>query len=157
MSIEVGDHCPDVSGIDQSGNTVRLADVWRNNVLVLFFYPKDGTSVCTQEACSFRDTHEEFLGSGAEVLGVSGDSAARHQRFIAEHRLPYRLLSDSRSALRKAFGVPRFMGFMPGRATYVIDKTGIVRHIVNGHLVSEPHIKEALSVVKRFQTDGDKS
>ena len=87
---------------------------------MLFFYPKDGTAVCTKEACSFRDAYEDFVQAGAVVIGVSSDSAESHQAFASGHRLPFVLLADADGSLRKAFGVPKTLGIMPG--------TGYLRH-----------------------------
>ena len=91
---------------------------------MLFFYPKDGTAVCTKEACSFRDAYEDFVQAGAAVIGVSSDSTKSHQAFAGGHQLPFVLLSDADGSLHKAFGVPKTLGIMPGRVTYVIDKEG---------------------------------
>ena len=84
------------------------------------------------------------------VIGVSGDSADRHQSFAANHRLPFVLVSDADARARRAFGVPKSMGLLPGRVTYVIDKEGIVRHIFNSQFAADRHVKEALEVVRRL-------
>ncbi len=110
---------------------------------------KDGTAVCTKEACSFRDAYE-VCPSRAEVIGVSSDSAKKHQAFASGHRLPFLLLSDAGGELRKAFGVPRTLGFLPGRVTYVIDKDGVVRHVFNSQFAADRHISEALAVVRQL-------
>ena len=149
-SIGVGDRAPDFSLPSQTGEAVRLSDFLGHKAVVLFFYPKDGTAVCTKEACSFRDAYEDFFQAGAVVIGVSSDSAKKHQAFASGHRLPFLLLSDAGGELRKAFGVPRTLGFLPGRVTYVIDKDGVVRHVFNSQFAADRHVSEALAVVRQL-------
>ena len=122
--------------------------------MVLYFYPKDDTPVCTKEACSFRDAYEDFVEAGAVVVGVSGDTAGAHRAFARRYALPFTLIADVGGALRKAFRVPRMMGFMDGRTTYVIDKNGIVRHVFTAHFVADEHITEALAVVRDLMGRG---
>jgi hypothetical protein len=98
-------------------------------VVVLFFYPKDGSAICTKEACAFRDAYGQFAEAGAVVIGVSGDSAERHSAFAARLNLPFYLVSDADGSIRKAFGVPKTLGLLSGRVTYVIDKEGVVTRI----------------------------
>ncbi len=97
--LKVGDRAPDFSATTQDDSTIRLSDFVGERGLVLFFYPKDGTPVCTKEACSFRDSYEQFVEAGAEVVGVSGDSAQSHQAFAEQHRLSFPLISDSDGVL----------------------------------------------------------
>jgi peroxiredoxin Q/BCP len=143
-----GDLAPTISLRLHDGQTVPLADLYRDRAVVLFFYPKDGTTVCTKEACAFRDAYEDFVALGASVVGVSGDSAASHQGFASQHRLPYLLATDEDGALRRAFGVPKTLGLIPGRVTYVIDRQGIIRHTFSGQLASDRHVREALDAVR---------
>src|SRR5687768_11912084 len=124
--IQVGDRAPDFSGTTQDGSIIHLSDFLEKRVAVLFFYPKDGTPICTKEACSFREYSQQFVDAGAEVVGVSSASAAAHRDFAHQHDLTFPLISDVDGSLRKAFGVPRTLGLLPGRVTYVSDKAGIV-------------------------------
>lgn len=149
-SIRIGDRAPDFAATSQNGEQVSLADYRGSKAVVLFFYPKDGTAVCTKEACSFRDAYEDFVQAGAVVIGVSSDSAQRHRAFADSHRLPFVLLADSDGSLRKALGVPKTLGFLPGRVTYVIDKEGIVRHMFNSQFSADRHVSEALAVVREL-------
>jgi thioredoxin-dependent peroxiredoxin len=149
-SIHVGDAAPDFTAQSHTGQQVSLADYRGKNVVVLYFYPKDETTICTKEACSFRDAFEDFIHVGAVVIGVSSDSAESHQKFAAHHRLPFVLLSDEGGSLRKAFGVPKTLGVMPGRVTYVIDKEGVVRHIFNSQFSADRHVSEALNIVRQL-------
>jgi len=149
-SIQVGALAPDFAALAHNGQTVSLAEFRGKKAVVLFFYPKDGTAICTKEACSFRDSYEDFVSLGAVVIGVSSDSAQDHQSFIRDHRLPFVLLADTEGSLRKAFGVPKSLGIMPGRVTYVIDKEGVVRHVFSSQLSASQHVTEALEMVKNL-------
>jgi len=146
--IELGDPAPEITLRTHSGEEIPLAGYRDRQAVVVFFYPRAGTPVCTKEACGFRDAYEDFTALGAVVIGVSGDSAARHEAFAQKHRLPFLLVSDEDGHARRAFGVPKSMGFLPGRVTYVIDKAGIVRHVFNSQLAADRHVEEALAVVR---------
>lgn len=150
MGIQVGDTIPEVSLQSQTGDTVNLKSFQGNKCVVLYFYPKDDTPGCTKESCSFRDSYTAFQEAGAEVIGISADDVASHKAFAAKHNLPFTLLSDAGNATRKAFGVPSTLGLLPGRVTYVIDKSGVVRHIFNSQLNFQGHIDESLKVVKEL-------
>ncbi|MEV2276862.1 peroxiredoxin [Nocardiopsis sp. NPDC049922] len=149
--IQVGDTAPDFTLPSQSGDPVRLYDRLGERTVVLYFYPKDDTPGCTAEACAFRDSHEVFTDAGAEVIGVSSDSADRHAAFAERHRLPFTLVSDQGSKVRKSYGVPSVLGLLPGRVTYVIDRQGTVRHVFNSMTVIDKHVEEALEVVRSLQ------
>ena len=149
--IDVGDPAPDLSMSTHAGEQISLADYHGKHPVVVFFYPKDGTAVCTKEVCSFRDAYEDFTEAGAAVIGISSDSAARHQSFAKKHGLPFLLVSDQDGAARRAFGVPKTAGVLPGRVTYVIDTDGIVRHIFNSQFAADRHVDEALEVVRELK------
>ena len=145
--LQVGDRVPDVTLQAHDGSTVRLADMVGRRPLVLFFYPKDDTPICTKEACAFRDSYETFSVAGAEVIGISSDNAASHRAFAARHKLPFLLASDADGSLRKAFGVPKTLGLFPGRVTYVVDRDGIIRLVFSAQLASQDHVTKALAAV----------
>ena len=149
--IQVGDKAPDFTLPSQSGEQVRLQDRLGERVVVLYFYPKDNTSGCTAEACAFRDSHETFTDAGAEVIGVSSDSADKHASFAGQHNLPFTLLADKGSKVRKSYGVPSVLGVIPGRVTYVIDRTGTVRHVFSSMTNIGQHVSDALEVVRQLQ------
>jgi peroxiredoxin Q/BCP len=151
--IRAGDKAPDFTLTSQSGEQVRLYDRLARNVVVLYFYPKDETSGCTAEACAFRDSHEVFADAGAEVIGVSSDSAGKHAAFASHHNLPFTLLSDEGNRVRKSYGVPAILGLVPGRVTYVIDRTGTVRHSFNSMTNIGQHVSAALKMVQRLHAD----
>jgi peroxiredoxin Q/BCP len=148
MTVKVGDNAPDFSLPDQDEKTVSLAGYRGKQAVVLYFYPKDETPVCTKEACGFRDSYEDFLDAGAAVIGVSSDSVESHRKFAANRSLPFRLLADENGELRKRFGVPSTFGLMPGRVTYIIDKQGVVREILNSQLFANKHVAGALAKVR---------
>ena len=152
-SLAPGDRAPLIALKDGAG-TERRSDQLGGQALVLFFYPKDDTPGCTMEACAFRDSFADFGALGAQVWGVSGDDAASHQRFAARHQLPFPLLVDAGNSLRRAFGVPNALGFLPGRVTYVIDGAGVIRHVFNNLLDGAAHRREALEAVRRIAADG---
>lgn len=147
--LDVGDILPDdITLPDADGNLVRLADHRGNQNLVLYFYPKDDTPGCTTQACTFRDLYADFLDQGAQVYGVSHDGGRAHAAFAQKYNLPFPLLSDRGGALRRRLGVPKSLGFIPGRVTYVIDKEGVVRHVFNSQSQAAQHVHEALQVLE---------
>ena len=148
LAVKRGDVAPDFSLESASGTKVSLSDFRGKKSVVLYFFPKDETIGCTREACGFRDRYEAFVQLGAEVIGVSSDSTEKHQQFVDHHRLPFTLLSDPRKEVRKLYGVPSSMLFLPGRVTYVIDTMGTVRHIFNSQMHPEEHVEEALRILQ---------
>ncbi|MEW6364979.1 MAG: peroxiredoxin [Acidobacteriota bacterium] len=150
--IDVGDAAPDFELSSQAGQRVRLSDYRGKKCVVLYFYPKDYTPVCTAESCAFRDAYEDFKDAGAEVIGISSDSERSHRRFAADNRLPFILLSDEGSKVRELYGVPATLGLLPGRVTYVIDKQGTVRMVFSSQLHYQRHVDEALELVRSLAT-----
>ena len=152
MAIQVGDVVPQFSAVDAQGTLFDSASVIGKKPVVLYFYPKDNTPGCTAQACSFRDQYEDFLDLGAEVIGISSDGLASHQKFTAQYQLPFLLLSDTEKKIRKLFGVPTaFFGLLPGRVTYVIDAKGVVQMVFNSMLAGQ-HIPKALEAIKKIVT-----
>jgi len=145
-----GDSIPNITLASHAGEAMSLSDYVGKRVVVLFFYPKDGSPVCTKEVCAFRDAYQAFIDAGAEVIGVSSDAADTHRSFAEQHHLPYKLLVDEDGKLRKALGVPKALGLLPGRVTYVIDTKGVIRHTFKSHLHAQRHVLEALAVVQRL-------
>jgi peroxiredoxin Q/BCP len=155
--VDVGDPAPDFDLPSADGERVGLGQFRGRSEVVLFFYPRDHTPACTAEACAFRDSYEAFREAGAEVIGVSGDSAESHRRFAGRHRLPFRLLSDADGALRARYGVPKTLGVLPGRVTYLIDSRGVVRHIFSSQWQPARHVEEALRVLKQIRGEASES
>lgn len=146
MTASEGSVAPDFTLPDQDGTTVSLADL-RGGWSVVYFYPADDTPGCTAEACSFRDSFEAFTDAGARVVGISSDSVAKHKAFAEKYRLPFTLLADEGGKVRKAWGVGKTMGLLPGRVTYVLDPDGVVRHRFSSQFKPKKHIDEALAVI----------
>ena len=149
MAITVGDKCPAFTLKDQNNADFDIQSVLGKKIIVLYFYPKDGTPGCTAEACSFRDSYEDFKDLGCEVIGISSDTAQRHAKFAEKNRLTFTLLADTKKTVRNAFDVPtNLFGLIPGRVTYIIDKKGIVRYIYNSLTNAAGHIEESINAVK---------
>jgi thioredoxin-dependent peroxiredoxin len=142
--VGVGSKAPDFTLPSQSGEMVSLKEFLGEKVVILYFYPKDGTPGCTKEACAFRDEHEEFGKLDAEVIGVSSDSVESHRRFAEKHDLSFTLLSDEGGKVRKLYGVPKTFGIFPGRVTYVIDEKGVIRHVFSSQIGAVKHVEGAL-------------
>jgi thioredoxin-dependent peroxiredoxin len=145
-----GDAAPAISTTAHNGQAVSLAEYRGQRVVVLYFYPKDNTAICTAEACAFRDAYEDFTKAGAVVVGVSGDSTASHQSFAQKQRLPFLLVSDSDGSIRKAFGVSNTLGLVPKRVTFVIDKLGVIRQVFSSLFTADKHVQEARKVVEQL-------
>jgi len=141
--LRVGQRAPEFELRDQNGAVVQLKGLRSQGPVVIFFYPKDDTTGCTKEACRFRDDFARFRQTGAQIVGISSDSAESHQRFAAKYALPYTLLSDPGGRVRKLYGAASFFGLMPGRATFVIDREGMVRHVFSSQTKFEEHVDEA--------------
>lgn len=151
LALSVGDTAPDFALPDQDGHEVRLSTLTAKGPVVVFFYPKDGTPGCTKEACAFRDAYDTFVTAGCTVVGISGDGAEAHMDFRARHKLNFPLLTDAGGKTAKAWGVKKTLGLLPGRATFVVDGKGVVRHQFVGLLQAEKHVETALEVVRTLR------
>ncbi|GJQ09437.1 hypothetical protein GpartN1_g1228.t1 [Galdieria partita] len=139
--VKEGQVAPDFTLKDQDGNSVRLSDYKGKKAVILYFYPKDDTPGCTKQALCFKEAFEDFRQLDAEVIGISSDED--HRNFVEKYKLPFKLLSDEGSKIRKLYEVPSTFGILPGRVTYVIDRQGVVRKIYNNQFRSELHVEEA--------------
>lgn len=150
-----GEAVPDITLTGAGGKPVRLRELVGRKVLVIYFYPKDESPGCTAQACSLRDQYEDFVAAGAEVVGISPDSVASHEGFAARHRLPFVLLSDARGEGREAFGVPpSLLGLIPGRVTFVVDRSGVIRSVFESQLRVGEHVRRALELVRTLAHEG---
>jgi thioredoxin-dependent peroxiredoxin len=142
--LKEGDKAPSFSLLSDSGEKVSLKD-FKGKTVVLYFYPKDMTPGCTLQACDFRDDYRGFQKAKAVVLGISRDTAERHQAFIEKYKLPFPLLSDESGEVCEAYGVwkqkslygRKFMGIE--RTTFVIGPDGKIKKLypkvkVKGHV-----------------------
>ena len=134
--LKEGDKAPAFSATDQNGNTVTL-DQYKGKNLVLYFYPKDDTPGCTAEACSFRDNYQSLLQHEFEIVGVSTDDEASHQKFINKFQLPFTLISDNEKTIVNDYGVwveknmygKKYMG--TARKTFLINPDGTIKKIID--------------------------
>jgi peroxiredoxin Q/BCP len=142
--VDVGQVAPDFTLPASNGKEVSLSD-FRGKQVVLYFYPRDLTPGCTEQACNFRDEYEQFSDLNAVILGVSRDPLSKHEKFISKHGLPFLLLSDEDAKVCQQYGVfkektmfgKKSMGIE--RTTFVIDSEGIIRKVyrkvkVKGHV-----------------------
>lgn len=150
MALTLGDLVPDLLGLDQDGQEVRLSQ-YPGKKIVLYFYPKDNTSGCTAQACSLRDGYAELREAGYEIIGVSRDSAKSHQGFRAGYALPFRLIADTDVQLNELFGTwieksmygRKYMG--TERTTFVIDADHRIERILRGKEVkTKDHASQIL-------------
>jgi peroxiredoxin Q/BCP len=148
--LKVGDKAPDFSLLDERGLPVSLKDYLGSKVVVLYFYPKDFTSGCTTEACSFRDNYKLYQDKGAMVIGISLDSVESHQKFSETYKLPFSILSDRSKEVAKAYGVLGLGGFLTKRVTFIINKEGKITHIFPKVDVKK-HGEEVLKALEELQ------
>jgi peroxiredoxin Q/BCP len=149
--LSVNDKIPAFELKDQNGEMVSSDALIGDNHLILFFYPKADTAGCTKEACSFRDEFADFQKADARVVGISSDSPQAQKAWAEKNGLPFTLLADEGGKVRKQFGVKgNLFGLIPGRTTYVIDKTGTIRHIFSSQMNFEKHVTEALEALAKL-------
>jgi thioredoxin-dependent peroxiredoxin len=150
--IEIGSKIPEFSLPDQNGDLFELKSVLGKKNVVIYFYPKDDSPGCTKEACYFRDQFEVFNDVDAVIIGISGQSVESHKKFAEKYRLSYTLLSDKKNKIRDLFGVPsNLFGLLPGRVTYIVDKTGKVIYSFNSQSEATRHVDEALRILKELK------
>lgn len=152
--MEIGDKIPDILGTDQNGEEVKLSD-FKGRKLILYFYPKDNTSGCTAEACSFRDNYDALKNAGCEVVGVSIDGDKSHLKFIDKNQLPFNLIADTDKKLVEAFGVwgekkmygRTYMGTF--RTTFIIGEDGKIERIFHPkEIKTKTHATQVLDALK---------
>lgn len=152
MALQIGDKIPEVLGLNQHGEEIKSTD-FSGKKLVIYFYPKDNTPGCTAQACSLRDDYSELKKQGYEILGVSADSVASHQKFINKHNLPFDLIADTDKVLAEKFGTwgekksfgRTYMGMF--RTTFIVDEDGIIQKIFKPKEVkTKEHGKQILSL-----------
>lgn len=150
--LKIGDKAPDFILKNEQNNDIALND-FKGKKVVLYFYPKDNTSGCTKEACSFRDVYDDVLDAGAVVIGISKDNAISHEKFKNKHQLPFFLLSDPDNSVIEAYGAwqekkmygKTYMGIV--RSTYIIDENGIIIKVYP-KVKPDQHGEEVLKMLK---------
>lgn len=136
IKLAKGDRAPVFEGIIESGETVKLSD-YAGKKVILYFYPKDDTPGCTKEGCNLRDNYEALTSQGFEILGVSPDKPAKHQKFIDKYSFPFSLIADEDLSIIKSYGVwgpKKFMGReYEGllRTTFVINEEGTIELVIS--------------------------
>ena len=140
--LKVSDLAPEFSTHDQHGEPITLAGLLERGRLVLYFYPKDFTRVCTAQACTFRDAIGELAALNANVCGVSGDSSSSHARFASEHRVTFPLIADPKRLIIKAYGASIPILNHTLRVTYVIDTNRRIRGVFHHELSADKHLKD---------------
>lgn len=154
--MKIGDKAPDLLGLNEEGREVRLSD-YKDKKIALYFYPKDNTSGCTAQACSLRDSYNDLLDKGFEVIGVSVDNEKSHQKFKEKNNLPFTLIADTDKALVVKFGVwqekmygKAYMGTV--RTTFIINPEGIIEDVISGKEVkTKEHGFQILNLSKLNQ------
>lgn len=142
-TLQTGNLIPSFSLKDQSGKAFNTNDYIGKNKLVIYFYPKDESAVCTAEACAFRDSFAEFTDSGAIVVGINSGDVASHAKFAEKNRLPFQLLSDPGNKILKQFGIKPWL-FLTGRETFVVDLDGKIAFKYRAFLNGDAHSKYVL-------------
>lgn len=154
IGIHVDEQAPDFILKDEEGRDWRLADK-RGQVVVLLFYPGDETPICTRQMCSVRDRWEDYVATGAEVVGISTDTVESHHQFSEHYKLPFRLLADPDERVTKLYGVRSWLPRRSARAVIVIDAHGVVRHRqVQALSLFRPKDSQVLGAIRVAQADG---
>jgi peroxiredoxin Q/BCP len=149
-AIAVGDIVPKFTLADQDGKTFNIADEIGKHALVIYFYPKDESMVCTKEACAFRDAFDSYTKAGALVIGINAGTVKSHKDFATNHKLPFILLSDPDNKVLNMFGVKGFLG-MSGRETFVIDLKGKIIYTYDSMMHGVAHSDNALAALKAMK------
>ena len=144
----IGDRMPAFSLADQNGRAFKSGDHIGKNMLVIYFYPKDESMVCTKEACAFRDRFNDFAKAGAMVIGINGGTVASHKEFSDHYKLPFILLSDPGNKVYHLFGVQDKM-FMTGRQTFVVDLKGRIAFTYESMIQGKKHADDALAFIRK--------
>lgn len=151
MGLKKGDKVPSIKLKDKDGNDFNLDRYKGSHPFVIYFYPRNFTSVCTTEACDFRDQYQDFKDLGAEVIAISSDSPESHDKFTRAYKLPFIFLSDENKEARKVFGVKSSMlGLIPGRETFVFDRKGLLQMRYN-NLCASNHTSNALKKLRELE------
>jgi peroxiredoxin Q/BCP len=143
-----GDLAPNFSLQTQTGERWELRTALERGPVLLYFYPKDETPVCTAEACGFRDRYADFGNYGVQIVGVSRDSTAAHKSFAENHRLPFQLLSDPDGQARRLFGVKKTLGLFDGRVSFLIDRSSKIRLVFSSAFSAKAHVERALDAAR---------
>jgi thioredoxin-dependent peroxiredoxin len=145
MALALGSSAPDFSLPSTTGGTFTLSAHTTGKPLIIYFYPKDFTPLCTAEACSFRDTFDVFVELGVDVVGISTDDIPTHLRFREMHQLPFQLLSDMDSAVAKLYGSVIPVVGVTRRKTFLLDASRKVVAVYENNFAADGHIREMVA------------
>ncbi|MFT7687393.1 MAG: peroxiredoxin Q/BCP [Candidatus Azotimanducaceae bacterium] len=146
--LNIGDKAPDFALPDDTGEAVSLSQLLASGPLILYFYPADFTPICTAEACTIRDMHEDILSVDVQVVGISPQDSRTHERFKAQFDIPFPLLFDKSKKVIKQFGVDGILGIGVRRATFFINEEGLIENRVVSDLFVSSHVKFIEQVIK---------
>jgi peroxiredoxin Q/BCP len=151
LNLKIGSIFPDFSLLDDQGNLFSLKNNFKTQYLLIYFYPKDETPGCTKQACYFRDYETEFKKLNCELIGISSDGEKSHENFKSKYNLPFKLLSDKSSKLRKQLNLPKdFLGLSPGRITFIINRKFQILFIFRSSFNMKSHISSSLKFLKNL-------
>lgn len=149
--LQVGQNAPHFSLIDQHNQLHQLSD-YKGQWIVLYFYPRDATPICTQQACSLKEQHNALLSKHAVILGANADSVTKHQQFAQQHQLPFSLLSDTKGQVAKQYGALLDLNWLRfvKRHTFIIDPQGRIAKIYR-QVNAQQHASELLGDLQQLQ------
>ena len=153
MSLRVGQKAPDFDVVSSSGKALKLVDFAGKKNVVLYFYPGDFTPICTKETCGMRDMYADLESKETEVIGVSVDSNESHEKFAAQYKVPFALVSDKKRELAKTYGATSFLRDILGktaRITFVIDKKSEIAAIFQGELSASKHVDGVKEAIRKL-------
>jgi peroxiredoxin Q/BCP len=148
--LETGDAVPRFTLKDQDNKLFNISNEIGRHILVIYFYPKDESMVCTKEACAFRDSFDDFTKAGAVVIGINSGTVESHKAFQEHYKLPFTLLSDPDNKVYNLFGVKKKL-FFSGRETFVIDLKGKIIYEHEAMMQGKEHADDALAYIKAAQ------
>ncbi len=146
--LPVGTRAPAFRGRDQHDREIALDALLERGPVVVYFYPRDFTPICTREACAFRDSYEELRELRAQIVGISVDDAASHRKFAATHQIPFPLLSDPDQAIQRAYGALAVFGLFKKRVTFVIDRAGVIRAAIHHEMSVQRHVDDVRAALR---------
>ena len=150
--LKTGTIAPDFDGQLDDGQRFRLSTVVTEKNVVLYFYPKDFTSGCTREACTFQENYAEIERFDAVIVGVSGDSSESHRSFREQYKLGFPLVADPEKRIIKAYGAETLFG-LTARVTFVINKSGIIRSVIRHDLAIGKHLSDVLKALSQIESE----
>jgi peroxiredoxin Q/BCP len=148
--LKIGDKAPLFRGIDQAGREVDLEALLAKGPVVVYFYPRDFTPVCTRQACHFRDAYEDLTGRGVEVVGVSADSVESHKDFAERHKLPFSIISDPNRTVARDYQALNLLGLGAKRVSYVIDRDATIQGVIHHELRAKRHVDDLDAILAKL-------